>query len=181
MKKIVALMLILVMALSFSAAALAADSPTIETVKVEPASEEGVKALEAAIPEQLGDKVGENEVAEKMLDFSFTGKEKIAIEVPRVRKDEEKIFVLYRDKDGNIQLLDAVAVEDGVVEFTPVGEGDYMVVRIVAESLAIKENIIVIPRTGDSNRLMKLVLVGLAAIAVMTLAGVAIKRSNSRV
>jgi hypothetical protein len=176
MKKIVALALVLVMVFACSAVALAAGSPTIKPIEVKPASEEGAKAIEAAVYEQLGEKLAKGEVAVKVLSFSYTGKDKIAVEAAGV-KAADKVFILFRDKDGKISIIDATVLEDGIIEFTAAGEGDYLVVKGVPEADADAANLI--PKTGDSNRLMKLMLVGVAAIAVMTLAGVAIKRSNN--
>lgn len=176
MKRIIAAILVLVMVLSFSALALAEDSPTIETVEVEAATEEGVKALEAAAYEQLGDKIAEGEVAVKALEFSYKGKDKVAVKAAGI-KATDKVYVLFYGKDGKVSVIEATVLEDGVIQFQAAGEGDYLVVKVVKEADADGKN--VIPKTGDSNRLMKLMLVGLAAIAVMTAAGVAIKRSRS--
>lgn len=176
MKKTIALVLTLVMVFSFGADALAAASPAITPVEVKKATPQAAKLLEAAVYEQLASKIDEKEVAEKALVFDFSGKGEIAVKAAGVKMGD-KVFVLFYGEDGRFQVIDAVVGEDGVVLFHAVGEGTYLVVKFVPEDLANKAN--VIPRTGDSNRLMKLMLVGLAAIAVMTLAGVAIKRSSS--
>ena len=176
MKKITALFLVLIMVLSFSAVALAAGSPTIAPVAVKEATPAAVKALEAAVYEQLGSKIAAGEVAVKALSFSYSGNDKVAVKASGV-KAGDKVFVLFTGKDGKVKLIPATVLEDGMIQFQAAGEGDYLVTKIVKEADADTANII--PKTGDSNRLTKLMLVGLAAIAVMSLAGVAIKRSHN--
>lgn len=184
MKKLIATILVLAMVFSFGAIALAADSPTIPVVKVAEASEDGQKALPDYTYEMLATvedeksvlNLKEDEVAENLLIFSYKYRKTIQIEVANVKKGD-RVFVLYRDTEGNVKLLEATAPKDGIVQFRAQGEGDYMVGRIVPEKDAVKE--LIIPKTGDSYRLTKLILVALAAIAVMTAAGVAIKRSNA--
>ena len=85
MKKAIALILILVMVLSFTTIALAADSPTGSTVtggttggttgtvakvEVKEASAEGKAALEAAVEEQLAGKLTEGQTTQVIAIFS---------------------------------------------------------------------------------------------------------------
>lgn len=184
MKKIVSLVLVLIMVLSFSSIALAA-SPTggtttggttaggapAKVVEVKGASAEGKAALEAAVTEELKGKLAEGESTEVVASFSCAEKGRIVANAAGV-KAGDTIYVLFRGADGKVKLLKAVA-KDGQIAFTAPGAGDFMIVRVIPVGGAAT-----VPSTGDSNRLMKLVLVGVAAISVMTLAGVAIKRSN---
>ena len=185
MKRVMATVLVLVLAFSFASIAMAADSPTIipiEDVKVvEPEVVETMKKQVYSALEELK-VVGEKEVAEEALAFTFeeTEPKLIAFEIADV-KPEDKIFVLFYAKDSKPEdlpvVIEAIVNDAGLVEFETMGEGDYLVVRVIPEDMADATKLI--PKTGDNYRLAKLMLVGLAAIAVMTMAGVAIKRSNN--
>lgn len=180
MKKLVALILVSIMVLSFSSMALAADSPTGGTVvapattkpvEVKEASTEGKAALEAAVQDQLKDKIAEGQTASVVATFSCAKSGAIEANAAGV-KAGDVVYVLFRTADGKIKVIKAT-VKDGLVKFNAPGAGDFSIVLISGA-----QGEATVPKTGDSNRLMKLVLVGIGAMSVMALAGVAIKRSN---
>lgn len=184
MKKFVCLVLVAVMVLSISSFALAASPEVAPTttggtttaagtnakpVEVAEASTDGKTALEAAVQEQLKDKVAEGQTLETVATFSCKKGGKVEANAAGV-KTGDTVYILFRDANGKIRVIKA-NVKDGKVLFTAPGAGDFTIVKVAGGAATV-------PSTGDSNRLMKLVLVGVAAVSVMALAGVAIKRSN---
>ena len=179
MKKIIALILVAIMVLSFSTVAFAAASPTGGTVTgggtkkpvaIAAPSAEGKAALEAALDEQLKGKLAEGETAAIVASFSAEAAGKVEANASGV-KAGDTVYVLFRSADGKIRLIKGTAAKDGVVTFNAPGAGDFAIVLVSGGAATV-------PSTGDSNRMMKLVFAGIAAIMVMTVAGVAIKRTN---
>ncbi len=189
-KKITALAVAMVLLLSLSGVALAAGSAsgstggsTSSVVTVDSISSLS-STTERALTQAAQDYIAANYpgyVAETLLSvdikvtrLSGSGSVTLSLNVAGARVGD-RILVIHQKSDGSIEIVPAVVLGDGVIQFTLSSFSPISIVRVsTADALAARK----LPKTGDQSTAAPMALLLMAGLLTLAVCGKALKETR---